>query len=104
MLLPINLLIVLGLQNLRVGKKMEVILETRDHDDMRLERGGEQVTADVRHRDAGVSRSLNVNISDKRDGTYSICFVPDVAGKLVLSVNIKGQPINVSRFHDLKFL
>jgi hypothetical protein len=36
-----------------------------------------------------------VDIEYLRDGTYSIAFVPDVAGKLVLSVTVKGQPVKV---------
>lgn len=83
------------LQSLRVGKKVEVLLETRDHDDMSIERGGEEVTADIRHREAGVSKYLIVKVKDKRNGTYLISFVPDVPGKLVLNVYIKGQPVKV---------
>ncbi|XP_044266934.1 tripartite motif-containing protein 45 isoform X1 [Tribolium madens] len=87
-----------GLSNLRVGKKTDLLLETRDHSDTKLERGGEQVSAEIRYRDAGVSRFLHVDIDDRRDGTYTISFVPDVAGKLVLSISIKGQPIKDSPF------
>ncbi|CAH1118013.1 unnamed protein product [Phaedon cochleariae] len=87
-----------GLQNLRVGKRVEVPLETRDFDGTPVERGGEEIEAEIRYRDAGVSRSLNVNVMDRRDGTYGLSFVPDVAGKLVLSVTIKGQPIDGSPF------
>ncbi|KAJ8958949.1 hypothetical protein NQ318_019720 [Aromia moschata] len=87
-----------SLQNLRVGKKAEAILETRDNSDMPVDRGGEAVTAEIRHRDAGVSRPLIVSVHDRRDGTYCISFVPDVAGKLLLNVNIKGQHINGSPF------
>ncbi|XP_018579850.1 tripartite motif-containing protein 45 [Anoplophora glabripennis] len=87
-----------GLQNLRVGRKVEVLLETRDHNDTSIERGGELVAAEIRHRDAGVSKPLVVNVQDRRDGTYGITFVPDVAGKLVLNVCVKGQPINGSPF------
>ncbi|KAJ8978575.1 hypothetical protein NQ317_015992, partial [Molorchus minor] len=86
------------LQNLRVGKKAEACLETRDSKDAPLDRGGESVTAEIRHREAGVSRSLVVDVLDNRNGTYTISFVPDVAGKLLLSINIKGSPINGSPF------
>jgi hypothetical protein len=83
------------LTNLRVGKKTQLTLETRDRHNKRLDRGGEEISAEIRYRDAGVSRSLLVDIEDLRDGTYSIAFVPDVAGKLVLSVTVKGQPVKV---------
>lgn len=84
-----------GLQNLRVGRKAEAMLETRDSNDAPLQRGGENVVADLRHRDAGSSRSLLVRVDDHRDGTYSLSFTPDVSGKLLLNVTIKGQSIKV---------
>ncbi|KAG5892126.1 hypothetical protein JTB14_032348 [Gonioctena quinquepunctata] len=87
-----------GLQSLRVGKRVEVTLETRDVDDSPIERGGEEIICEIRHRDAGVSRSLAVRVKDRRDGTYGVSFVPDVAGKLFLSISIRGQPINGSPF------
>ncbi|XP_050309635.1 tripartite motif-containing protein 45 [Anthonomus grandis grandis] len=86
------------LQNLRVGKKVTVTLETRDSKENPLERGGEYVTAEIRHRDAGVSRSLMVNVVDKRDGTYGISFVPDIAGKLAFIIKVKGEHIQGSPF------
>ncbi|XP_072393643.1 E3 ubiquitin-protein ligase TRIM45-like isoform X1 [Diabrotica undecimpunctata] len=86
------------LQNLRVGKKVEVLLETRDNDDLPIERGGEGVTAEIRHREAGISKSIVVNVKDKRNGTYIISFVPDVPGKLVLNVCINKQPVKGSPF------
>ncbi|XP_017777155.1 PREDICTED: tripartite motif-containing protein 45 [Nicrophorus vespilloides] len=82
-----------GLQNLRVGRRAEVILETHDVSDNPLQRGGEHVTAELRHRDAGVCRSLQIHVEDRRDGTYRICFIPDVAGKLRLFVYINDQPL-----------
>ncbi|XP_068902876.1 E3 ubiquitin-protein ligase TRIM45 isoform X2 [Tenebrio molitor] len=87
-----------ALTNLRVGKKTQLTLEMRDRHNKRLDRGGEEISAEIRYRDAGVSRSLLVDIEDLRDGTYSVAFVPDVAGKLVLSVTVKGQPVKDSPF------
>ncbi|CAG9859609.1 unnamed protein product [Phyllotreta striolata] len=86
------------LQNLRVGKKVEVLLETRDHDDVPIERGGEEVSSNILHWEGGVSKSLIVNVKDKRNGMYVISFTPDVPGKLILNVNIKGQPVKGSPF------
>lgn len=86
------------LQNLRVGKKVETILESRDSTDHPLERGGEDVSSEIRYRDAGVSRSLVVNVIDKKDGTYNISFVPDVAGKLAFIVKVKGDHVQGSPF------
>ncbi|XP_056634974.1 tripartite motif-containing protein 45 [Diorhabda sublineata] len=86
------------LQNLRVGKKVEILLETRDNDGLPIERGGDEVIADIRHRDAGVSKSLLVNVKDKKNGNYIISFTPDVPGKLILNVNINKKPVKGSPF------
>lgn len=82
--------------NLRIGKKAEVGLEMRDNKNKKLERGGAEVCAEIRYRNAGQSRYLLVDVEDRRDGTYKISFVPDVAGKLMLSVTVSEQPIKVS--------
>ncbi|XP_066260428.1 E3 ubiquitin-protein ligase TRIM45-like isoform X2 [Euwallacea similis] len=86
------------LQNLRAGKKVTVTLETRDTKEHPLERGGENVTAEIQLRVAGVSRSLVSNVSDQRDGTYAISFVPDVPGKLAFIVKVNGEHIQGSPF------
>ncbi|XP_018336664.1 tripartite motif-containing protein 45-like [Agrilus planipennis] len=86
-----------GLQQLRVGQKAEAILESKDSSDAPLQRGGEKVYADLRHRDSGATKSsVNVKIEDNRDGTYKIYFTPDIAGKFLLVVHVKGQPIKVN--------
>ncbi|KAJ3656673.1 hypothetical protein Zmor_015728 [Zophobas morio] len=87
-----------GLNNLRIGKKTEVTLETRDRNGIKLDRGGDQILADIRYRETGVSKCHLVDIEDHRDGTYTISFVPDISGKLLLNVNINGQPIKDSPF------
>lgn len=79
-----------------MGKKVKAVLETRDHKDNPLERGGECVTAEVQHRIAGVSRSVVVNVLDQRDGTYGISFIPDVPGKLALHIKVNEEHIQVS--------
>lgn len=89
----------LDLENLRVGKKVNVLLETKDSKEHPLERGGETVTAEIRHREAGVSRSLIVNVDDNRDGTYGVSFIPDVAAKLALIVKVNGEHIQVKLKH-----
>ncbi|ENN77306.1 hypothetical protein YQE_06132, partial [Dendroctonus ponderosae] len=86
------------LENLRVGKKVNVRLETKDSKEHPLERGGETVTAEIRHREAGVSRSLIVNVDDNRDGTYGVSFIPDVAAKLALIIKVNGEHIQGSPF------
>ncbi|KAL1490638.1 hypothetical protein ABEB36_013299 [Hypothenemus hampei] len=86
------------LTNLRVGKRVNVILTTNDNKEHSLERGGEYVTAEIRHRDAEVSKSIHVNVTDRRDGTYSIFFVPDAPGKLAFIIKVNGEHIQGSPF------
>lgn len=83
------------MQHLRVGRRVEVLLEARDCNNTPLQRGGDNVTVELRQRDGGVSRLLLAHVEDKRNGTYNIWFIPDVSGKLFLSVKVKSQPIKV---------
>lgn len=87
----------LGLENLRVHKKVELVLETRDSSGSPVTYGGESVTAELWYRDAGTScRTLAVHVTDGRDGTYVISFTPDTPGKLSLAISVRGQHIKVS--------
>ncbi|XP_031343553.1 tripartite motif-containing protein 45-like isoform X2 [Photinus pyralis] len=85
-----------GLENIRIGKKMEVTLETYDSSNEPLQRGGETVIADLRHRDAGISRSVQVKVEDNRNGTYNLKFTPDVAGQ---SISDSGQNIKATSWY-----
>lgn len=87
-----------GFQNLRVGRRFQTILETRDHNNGRLPRGGEIVSVELRHKETGTSRSLHVQVEDRRDGSYMLSLIPDAPGKLLLSVYVKGLPIKVTSF------
>lgn len=85
----------IGLQNLRAGKRADVVLELRDRTDMVLQRGGEIVVAEIKHRETGCNKPLTLQIEDRKNGTYHIYFTPDLAGKYLLSVSVKNQPIKV---------
>lgn len=87
----------LGLAAIRVGKKVELVLETCDNNGDPLERGGEPVKAEVLHRNGGIARDITVHINDLRNGKYLLSFIPDFIGKLILNVYVKGQPIKVSK-------
>lgn len=85
-----------ALTNVRAGKKVEVLLETKDRGGTPLDRGGERVTAELFHRDGGVPRVQPVHVSDLRNGKYALNFIPEIVGKLLLHVYVKGQQIKVS--------
>ncbi|XP_071052814.1 E3 ubiquitin-protein ligase TRIM45-like [Onthophagus taurus] len=82
-----------GLQNLRVGKKAEILLELYDKTNTALQRGGEVVYGEVKYKEPGSTKTINMQIEDKKNGTYKLSFIPDVPGKYFLSVTVKGQPI-----------
>ncbi|PSN43409.1 hypothetical protein C0J52_02627 [Blattella germanica] len=43
-------------------------------------------------------RKVAVQVTDRRDGTYGIAFVPDVSGNLSLHVSVQGKPVQGSPF------
>ncbi|KAJ9595962.1 hypothetical protein L9F63_012855 [Diploptera punctata] len=87
-----------SLQDVRQQQKVETVLVTRDADKQPLCHGGEKVTAELRYRDTS-RRKIPVQLTDRRDGTYLISFVPDTAGNLSLFVSVQEKPIQGSPFH-----
>lgn len=72
------------------------MLETRDKTNKCLDRGGEPVTAEIISRDlTGSTKTTQIPVNDLRNGTYSLNFVPEALGKLLLYVYVRGQPIKV---------
>lgn len=88
--------IFLGLSNVRIGKKIEIILETRDKTNTCLNRGGEPVISEIVYRDlTGTTKTTQIPVNDLRNGKYYISFVPETLGKLLLYVYVRGHPIKV---------
>jgi tripartite motif-containing protein 45 len=83
------------LMNLRVHKKAELILQTRDNEDRAMCHGCASVEVTIFYRDVTFKR-LPVQVTDKRDGTYLITFVPDSAGILQISISVNGKSIKDS--------
>ncbi|XP_071450592.1 E3 ubiquitin-protein ligase TRIM45-like isoform X2 [Hetaerina americana] len=86
-----------GLSNCRQHRKTEAVVVTRDADDQPIGHGGEQVVAELRYRDAS-HRQLPVYVSDQKDGSYTLTFIPDAAGVLSLVVTVQGKHIQGSPF------
>lgn len=86
-----------GLSNLRVNKKAEVILQTRDIEDRPMCHGSAEVEVKVTFRDVAF-KTLPTHVTDKRDGTYTINFVPDSPGAMQISIRVNGRQINGSPF------
>lgn len=57
--------------------------------------GGLTIQVELKYKDSS-SRPIPSQVNDKRDGTYTISFVPDSAGIMVLTINVNGKPIKVN--------
>lgn len=86
-----------GLSNLRVNKKAEVVLQTRDIEDRKMCHGSADVDVEVKFRDVAF-KTLHAHVTDKRDGTYTMNFVPDLPGCMQISIKVNGRPIHGSPF------
>lgn len=86
-----------GLMNLRVHKKTELVLQTRDDQERDMCHGCANIEVSVFYRDV-TFKSLSVHVSDKRDGTYIISFIPDIAGSIQISIMVNAKPIRNSPF------
>uniref|UniRef100_A0A336KEH2 CSON008495 protein n=1 Tax=Culicoides sonorensis TaxID=179676 RepID=A0A336KEH2_CULSO len=89
--------IISGLLNLRIHKKAELILVSKDNNDRQMCHGGLTLIVELKYKDSS-SRTIPVQVSDKRDGTYIISFIPDAAGIIILTITINGKPIKDSPF------
>lgn len=86
-----------GPMNLRVHKKAEVVLMTRDNEERAMCHGCANVDVSVLYRDV-TFKMLPVHVCDKRDGTYIISFIPDTPGLIQITINVNGKPIKNSPF------
>ena len=84
-----------GLMNLRVHKKAELVLQTRDIEDRAMCHGCAEVEVTVTYRDVSF-KSLPVQVNDKRDGTYTIYFIPDSPGYMHITITVNGKAIQDS--------
>ena len=73
-----------GLMNLRVNKKAELVVLTRDKDERKMCHGGATVDVSAKYNDVSF-KSILVHVTDKRDGTYIINFLPEHALSIAAS-------------------
>lgn len=86
-----------GLMNLRVLKRAEIVMQTRDIEDQAMCHGSAEVDVTVSYRDV-TFKTIPVQVNDKRDGTYTICFIPDSPGLMQIAIMVNGRPIQDSPF------
>lgn len=85
------------LMNLRVHKKAELVVLSKDNNERPLCHGGLSVVAEIRYKDASM-RLINNQVSDRRDGSYVITFTPDAAGYMTIAIMMQGKQIKGSQF------
>ncbi|KAH8237974.1 hypothetical protein KR032_009370 [Drosophila birchii] len=86
-----------GFSQLRLHKKADLLLHSRDADGVSLCHGGLEINCMIKYKDSN-SKFLPVEVSDNRDGTYNISFTPDAQGSLILTITINERPIKGSPF------
>lgn len=83
-----------GMMFLRVHRIVELVFTAKDGDDRTLCHGGLTIDVTVKYNNLP-TRKVETSVSDKRDGTYIISFVPDAAGVMSMTICIQGKPIKV---------
>nr|XP_016940680.1 tripartite motif-containing protein 45 [Drosophila suzukii] len=86
-----------GFSQLRLHKKADLLLHSRDADGVSLCHGGLEINCMLKYKDSS-SKFLPVEVSDNRDGTYNISFTPDAQGALILTITINERPIKGGPF------
>ncbi|KAJ6647447.1 Tripartite motif-containing protein 45 [Pseudolycoriella hygida] len=79
---------------LRINRKAEIVMVSRDCYDKQLCHGGLTINVDLKYKDS--TKHIPTDVSDKRDGTYIISFIPEIVGNLYLTVAILDKPIKVA--------
>ncbi|KAI8041879.1 tripartite motif-containing protein 45 isoform X1 [Drosophila gunungcola] len=86
-----------GFSQLRLHKKADLLLHSRDADGVSLCHGGLEINCMLKYKESS-SKFLPVEVSDNRDGTYNISFTPDAQGSLILTITINERPIKGGPF------
>ncbi|KAH8412654.1 hypothetical protein KR009_004009 [Drosophila setifemur] len=86
-----------GFSQLRLHRKADLLLHSRDADGVSLCHGGLEINCMIKYKDV-TAKFLPVEVSDNRDGTYNISFTPDAQGAVILTITINERPIKGSPF------
>ncbi|TMW49834.1 hypothetical protein DOY81_005074, partial [Sarcophaga bullata] len=86
-----------GVSQLRLHRKAELVLISRDADGASLCHGGLQIKCHIKYKD-NHAKLLPIEVSDNRDGSYIISFTPDSQGTIILTITINDKPIKGSPF------
>ncbi|KAH8409480.1 hypothetical protein KR222_006376 [Zaprionus bogoriensis] len=86
-----------GFSQLRLHRKVELQLLSRDKDGVALCHGGLEINCMIKYKDA-TAKFLPIEVSDHRDGSYGIAFTPDTQGTLLLTISINEKQIKGSPY------
>ncbi|XP_058980717.1 uncharacterized protein LOC105262023 isoform X2 [Musca domestica] len=89
-----------GFSQLRINKKVELTLISRDAEGQPMTHGGLKIQTHVKYKDLN-SKCLRMEVTDNCDGTYGIAFTPDAEGTIILMITIKEKHIKGSPFSFL---
>ncbi|XP_055634959.1 tripartite motif-containing protein 45 isoform X2 [Toxorhynchites rutilus septentrionalis] len=78
---------------LKVHRKVDLLLVTKDYEGRPMNYGGMTVQTDLRYRD-GEARIVPLGVFDNRNGTYRLSFVPERAGVMNLIISVDGRVID----------
>ena len=80
---------------LPVGKKLKVIIVTKDSNGECCSTGGSEVSVQL---ESGTGEVRSVQVRDKNDGRYMATFIAQKIGEVKLSISINGQQIKGSPY------
>ena len=86
-----------GIRNATVGLKVQFVLTTRTADGRQCYNERDEVTLEINNQQRQ-DRMSEVQIEDRKDGTYSISYFVSEAGKLDASVRVNGDHVHRSPF------
>uniref|UniRef100_A0A182NZI4 B box-type domain-containing protein n=1 Tax=Anopheles epiroticus TaxID=199890 RepID=A0A182NZI4_9DIPT len=93
------------LATLKAHKRVQLTLVVRDNEGRRLGHGGITVQTDLRFRDDD-DHSIPLSITDNRDGSYGLTFVPPRPGVMHLMLFVDGKLLEecpvALRIHKLR--
>jgi len=86
-----------GIENATVGLKAQFVLTTRTADGRRCYNERDEVTLEINNQQRQDCMA-EVQIEDRKDGTYNISYFVSEAGKLDASVKVNGDHVRGSPF------
>lgn len=86
-----------GIRNATVGLKAQFVLTTRTADGRQCYNERDEVTLEINNQQRQDCMA-QVQIEDRKDGTYNICYFVSEAGKLNASVKVNGDHVRGSPF------